>query len=64
VPERTEPANVYDHLSRGSFVLGPPQLQTILTHLTDSGRYDRIDGHGRTLSIRGEQTIEVRGRTP
>ncbi|MET7457827.1 hypothetical protein ABZT03_39470 [Streptomyces sp. NPDC005574] len=57
---RTEPVNVYDHLSPGSFILGPPQLQTILNHLTDSGRYDRIDGHGRILSAHGEQTVEVR----
>ncbi|MFI0968328.1 hypothetical protein ACH4S8_44395 [Streptomyces sp. NPDC021080] len=58
---RTEPVNVYAHLSPGSFVLGPPQLQTIINHLTASDRYDRIDGHGRVLSARGEQTIEVRG---
>ncbi|MFF8035846.1 hypothetical protein [Streptomyces sp. NPDC016626] len=57
---RTEPVNVYSHLSPGSFILGPPQLQTILDHLTSSGRYDRIDGHGRVLSTRGEQTMEVR----
>lgn len=57
---RTEPVNVFNHLSPGSFVLGPPQLQTILDHLTGSGRYDRIDGHGRVLSARGEQTVEVR----
>jgi hypothetical protein len=58
---RTEPVNVYDYLSPGSFILGPPQLQTILDHLTASGRYDRIDGHGRVLSARGEQSVEVRG---
>lgn len=58
---RTEPVNVYDYLSPGSFILGPPQLQTILDHLTGTGRYDRIDGHGRVLSARGEQTVEVRG---
>ncbi|MEV5432718.1 hypothetical protein [Streptomyces sp. NPDC052701] len=58
---RTEPVNVYEHLSPGSFILGPPQLQTILDHLTASGRYDRIDGHGRLLSARGEQQVEVRG---
>ncbi|MFJ4622321.1 hypothetical protein [Streptomyces sp. NPDC088812] len=57
---RTEPVNVYDYLSPGSFILGPPQLQTILTHLTASGRYDRIDGHGRVLSARGEHPVEVR----
>lgn len=57
---RTEPVNVYDYLSPGSFILGPPQLQTILDHLTATGRYDRIDGHGRILSARGEQTVEVR----
>ncbi|MFJ2876412.1 hypothetical protein [Streptomyces sp. NPDC087298] len=43
------------------FILGPPQLQTAIDHLTRSGRYDRIDGHGRVLSARGEQTVEVRG---
>ncbi|MEU6402476.1 hypothetical protein [Streptomyces sp. NPDC046985] len=58
---RTEPVNVYEHLSPGSFILGPSQLQTILDHLTASGRYDRIDGYGRVLSARGEQTVEVRG---
>ncbi|MEV3875429.1 hypothetical protein [Streptomyces sp. NPDC049906] len=31
----TEPVNVYDHLSPGSFILGPPQLQTIIDHLTE-----------------------------
>jgi hypothetical protein len=51
--------NVYDHLSPGSFILGPPQLQAILDHLTNSGRYDRIDGHGRVLSARGEQPVKV-----
>jgi hypothetical protein len=58
---RTQPVNVYDHLSPGSFILGPPQLQTILDHLTASGRYDQIDGHGRVLSAQGEQAVEVRG---
>ncbi|MEE1794551.1 hypothetical protein PUR28_27895 [Streptomyces sp. BE308] len=58
---RTEPVNVYEHLSPGSFILGPPQLQTVIDHLTGSGRYDRIDGHGRVLSARGERTVEVRG---
>lgn len=58
---RTEPVNIYDYLSPGSFILGPPQLQTILDHLTSSGRYDRIDGQGRVLSARGEQSVEVRG---
>ncbi|GAB2788198.1 hypothetical protein GCM10027073_20520 [Streptomyces chlorus] len=57
---RTEPVNVYEYLSPGSFILGPPQLQAILTHLTHSGRYDRIDGHGRLLNADGEQPIEVR----
>ncbi|MEW1721626.1 hypothetical protein [Streptomyces sp. NPDC093109] len=57
---RTEPVNVYDHLSPGSFILGPPQLQAIVSHLITSGRYDRIDGHGRVLSERGEQRVEVR----
>ncbi|MEV6781204.1 hypothetical protein [Streptomyces sp. NPDC051098] len=57
---RTTPVNIYDHLSPGSFILGPPQLQAILNHLTRSGRYDRIDGHGRLLSARGEQPLEVK----
>lgn len=57
---RTEPVNVYDHLSPGSFILGPPQLQAILNYLTTSGRYDTIDGHGRLLNADGEHTIEVR----
>ncbi|MET8614432.1 hypothetical protein [Streptomyces misionensis] len=58
---RTEPVNVYDHLSPGSFTLNPPRLQTILDYLVTSGRYERIDDHGRVLSARGEQHIEVRG---
>ncbi|MFF3431427.1 hypothetical protein [Streptomyces sp. NPDC002602] len=57
---RTDPVNVYDHLSPGSFILGPPQLQAILDHLAHSGRYTRIDGTGRVLSARGEQPLEVR----
>ncbi|MET8956695.1 hypothetical protein [Streptomyces sp. NPDC004533] len=57
---RTEPVNVYDYLSPGSFILGPPQLQAILNYLTRSGRYDHIAGHGRLLTARGEQQIEVR----
>ncbi|MFJ4622238.1 hypothetical protein [Streptomyces sp. NPDC088812] len=56
---RTEPVNVYDHLSPGSFILGPPQLQAILDHLTSSGRYERIDGTGRVLTARGEQDMKV-----
>ncbi|MET9322013.1 hypothetical protein ABZX75_17730 [Streptomyces sp. NPDC003038] len=56
---RTEPVNVYEHLSPGSFILGPPQLQVILDHLTATGRYERIDGHGRVLSARGEQPVKV-----
>ncbi|WP_369368085.1 hypothetical protein AB5L52_39515 [Streptomyces sp. CG4] len=52
--------NVYDCLSPGSFTLGPPQLQTILDHLAGSGWYDRIDGHGRVLSARGQQPVELR----
>lgn len=54
-----EQVNVYDHLSPGSFILGPPQLQAILDHLTASGRYDRIDGDGRVLTARGEQPVKV-----
>ncbi|MFD7444052.1 hypothetical protein [Streptomyces sp. NPDC059909] len=57
---RIEPVNVYDYLSPGSFILGPPQLQAIINYLTRSGRYDQIDGHGRVLSARGEQPVEVR----
>ncbi|MEU3353086.1 hypothetical protein [Streptomyces sp. NPDC037389] len=57
---RAEPVNVYDHLSPGSFILGPPQLQTIINHLTHSGRYTRIDGDGRVLSACGEQPVKVR----
>ncbi|MER6318839.1 hypothetical protein ABT237_34535 [Streptomyces sp. NPDC001581] len=57
---RTEPLNVYDYLSPGSFILGLPQLQAILDHLTRSGRYERIDGASRVLSARGEQHVEVR----
>jgi len=56
----TEPVNVYQHLSPGAFILGPHQLQTILNHLTRTGRYDRIDGHGRLLNADGERNIEVR----
>ncbi|MFJ3164323.1 hypothetical protein [Streptomyces kanasensis] len=57
---RTEPVNVYEHLSPGSFILGPPQLQAILDHLTAHAPYTRIDGHGRVLSARGEQPLQVR----
>lgn len=56
----TEPVNVYQHLSPGSFILGPPQLQAILNYLTRTGHYDRIDGHGRLLNAAGERSIEVR----
>ena len=56
---RTEPVNPYTFLSPGSFLLSPARLQTILNYLTSSGRYDRIDGTGRVLSVRGEQRIEV-----
>ncbi|MGA4867179.1 hypothetical protein ACPB9J_31560 [Streptomyces lavendulocolor] len=56
----TEPVNVYDHLSPGSFILGPSQLQVILDHLTATGgRYEHINGHGRVLSARGEQPVKV-----
>ncbi|MEV8396737.1 hypothetical protein [Streptomyces niveus] len=57
---RTEPVSVYEHLSPGSFILSPARLQTILTYLTSSGRYDRIDGHGRVLSGQGEHAVEVK----
>ncbi|MYY13495.1 hypothetical protein GT204_32650 [Streptomyces sp. SID4919] len=56
----TELVNVYDYLSPGSFILGPPQLQVIIDHLTSSGHYSRIDGHGRVLSAHGDQPMEVR----
>ena len=56
---RTEPVNVYDYLSPGSFILGPPQLQASINYLTRNGRYDRLDGHGLVLSARGEQPITV-----
>ncbi|WP_371801552.1 hypothetical protein OHA38_43330 (plasmid) [Streptomyces sp. NBC_01732] len=56
---RTEPVNVYAHLSPGSFLLGPPQLQAVISYLTSNGRYDRIDGDGRVLSATGEKPLEV-----
>ncbi|MFJ8158357.1 hypothetical protein [Streptomyces sp. NPDC094468] len=54
-----EPINPYTYLSPGAFLLPPPQLQAIVTHLIRTGRYDRIDGTGRVLSVKGEQRIEV-----
>ncbi|MFJ6774957.1 hypothetical protein ACIQOV_29030 [Kitasatospora sp. NPDC091257] len=57
---RTEPVNPYAELSPGSLMLPPPVLQAIISHYVRTGRYDRIDGHGRVLSARGEQRIEVR----
>lgn len=57
---QTEPVNVYQHLSPGSFTLGPPQLQAILSYLTRKGYYDRIDGNGQLLNADGERSIEVR----
>ncbi|MFI8308842.1 hypothetical protein ACIF80_36705 [Streptomyces sp. NPDC085927] len=57
---RAEPVNVYDYLSPGSFILGPPQLQAILSYLTRNDHYDRVDGHGRLLNAAGERSIEVR----
>ncbi|MFJ3310476.1 hypothetical protein ACIPSA_47430 [Streptomyces sp. NPDC086549] len=57
---RTEEINPYLFLSPGTFLLPPPQLQTVVNHLINTGRYDRIDGHGRCLSVKGEQPIEVR----
>lgn len=56
---RTEPVNVYSHLSPGSFLLGPPQLQAVINYLVRSGRYDRIDGSGRVLSAAGQKPLEV-----
>ncbi len=56
---RTEPVNPYRYLSPGSLLLSRERLQTIITHLTRPGGYDRIDGRGRVLSAQGEQPIEV-----
>ncbi|MGK3943379.1 hypothetical protein ABK046_33680 [Streptomyces caeruleatus] len=58
--DRTEPVNPYLFLSPGTFLLPPPQLQTVINHLIRTGRYDRIEGDGRVLSVKGEQPIEVR----
>ncbi|MFJ3309568.1 hypothetical protein ACIPSA_42350 [Streptomyces sp. NPDC086549] len=57
---RAEPVNPYVFLSPGTCLLPPPQLQTFIAHLIRTGRYDRIDGSGRVLSVKGEQPIEVR----
>ncbi|MFF0386921.1 hypothetical protein [Streptomyces sp. NPDC004286] len=57
---RVEPVNPYGYLSPGSFTIGPPALQTIINHLVTSGRYTRIDGTGRLLSVRGTQSVEIR----
>ncbi|MDX3694775.1 hypothetical protein PV726_31470 [Streptomyces europaeiscabiei] len=57
---RTEPVNPYQFLSPGTFLLPPPQLRTVIDHLIRTGRYDRIDGAGRVLSVKGEQPITVR----
>lgn len=56
----TEPVNPYAYLSPGTFLLPPPQLQKVVDHLITTGRYARIDGRGRCLSVKGEQPIEVR----
>ncbi|MEU9167741.1 hypothetical protein AB0D34_08095 [Streptomyces sp. NPDC048420] len=56
----SEPVNPYAFLSPGTFLLPPPQLQAVVDHLIRAGRYDRIDGRGRCLSVKGEQPIEVR----
>jgi hypothetical protein len=56
----TEPVNPYAFLSPGTFLLPPPQLQAVVDHLIRTGRYDRIDGRGRCMSVKGEQPIEVR----
>ncbi|MFD8216879.1 hypothetical protein ACFV2U_24830 [Streptomyces sp. NPDC059697] len=47
------------YLSPGSFLLGPPQLQAVVNYLIRTGRYDRLDGHGRLLSAHGERRITV-----
>lgn len=56
----TEPVNPYTYLSPGTFLLPPPQLQVVIDHLIRTGQFDRIDGDGRVLSVKGEQPIEVR----
>jgi hypothetical protein len=56
----TEPVNAYAYLSPGSFLISPPQLQAVVSHLVGTGRYDRLDGHGRVLSSGGEQPIAVK----
>ncbi|MEU3200875.1 hypothetical protein [Streptomyces sp. NPDC006996] len=58
--DRTESVNPYAFLSPKTFLLPPPQLQTVIDHLMRTGRYDRIEGDGRVLSVNGEQPIEVR----
>jgi hypothetical protein len=57
---RSEPVNPYLFLSPGTFLLPPPQLQAVIDHLIRTGQYDRIDGGGRVLSVKGEQPVEVR----
>jgi hypothetical protein len=56
----SEPVNPYLFLSPGTFLLPPPQLQAVIDHLIATGRYDRIEGDGRCLSVKGEQPIAVR----
>jgi hypothetical protein len=56
---RTETVSPYLY-SPGSFLLSPARLQVILTHLVRSGRYTRIDGHGRVLTADGEHPLEVK----
>ncbi|MGW7260712.1 hypothetical protein [Streptomyces sp. NPDC054834] len=57
---QSEQVNPYAFLSPGAFLLPPPQLQTVIDHLINTGRYDRIDGDGRCLSVKGMQPIKVR----
>lgn len=56
---RQEEINPYIFLTPGNFLLLPEQLQTVVTWLIESGRYDRVDGAGRLLSVQGEHRIEV-----
>lgn len=61
----TEPVNVYDYLSPGSFILAPPTVpgDSHPPHphrrYDRYDRYDRVDGYGRVLSSRGEQHVDV-----
>ena len=56
---RTEPVNVYSHLSPGSFLLGPPQLQAVINYLVRSGRYDRMTAAAMSCPAAGQKPLEV-----